>query len=308
MFNERYNTYREYSQSMFGGRAQKVSINAGFTCPNRDGSKGIGGCAFCNNSTFNPDYCDPKQSVTAQIERGIEFFKKYKSDTFLAYFQAYSNTYGDTQHIVRLYQEALSHPMIKGIVIGTRPDCVEEDLLDVLEEMNRESYVAIELGVESCYDETLKAINRGHGWDESKDAIRRIANRGIPVGVHLIMGLPGETKSQMIEEASILSELPVTFLKLHQLQVVKGSKYGKEYEEDPSRFDFFTAEEYIDFCIDFMERLSRDIVVERFISQAPRDMVLAPFWDIKNYEFVHKLEKRLEERDSWQGKLYPKKR
>lgn len=285
-----------------------MSINAGFTCPNRDGSKGIGGCAFCNNSTFNPDYCDPKQSVTAQIERGIEFFKKYKSDTFLAYFQAYSNTYGDTQHIVGLYREALSHPMIKGIVIGTRPDCVEEDLLDVLEEMNRESYVAIELGVESCYDETLKAINRGHGWDESKDAIRRIANRGIPVGVHLIMGLPGETKSQMIEEASILSELPVTFLKLHQLQVVKGSKYGKEYEEDPSRFDFFTAEEYIDFCIDFMERLSRDIVVERFISQAPRDMVLAPFWDIKNYEFVHKLEKRLEERDSWQGKLYPKKR
>lgn len=308
MFNERYNTYREYSQSIFGGRAQKVSINAGFTCPNRDGSKGIGGCAFCNNSTFNPDYCDPKQSVTAQIERGIEFFKKYKSDTFLAYFQAYSNTYGDTQHIVGLYQEALSHPMIKGIVIGTRPDCVEEDLLDVLEEINRESYVAIELGVESCYDETLKAINRGHGWDESKDAIRRIANRGIPVGVHLIMGLPGETKSQMIEEASILSELPVTFLKLHQLQVVKGSKYGKEYEEDPSRFYFFTAEEYIDFCIDFMERLSRDIVVERFISQAPRDMVLAPFWDIKNYEFVHKLEKRLEERNSWQGKLYPKKR
>lgn len=297
----RYHTYREYSNKVFGGRAQKVSINAGFTCPNRDGSKGVGGCAFCNNSTFNPDYCDPHESVTAQIDKGIEFFKKYKSDTFLAYFQAYSNTYGETQHILSLYDEALRHPAISGIVIGTRPDCISEDLLESLAVIAKKRYVAIELGVESCYDETLKAINRGHTWQESKEAIERVANKGIPVGVHLIMGLPGETRKMMLDEAEMISQCKVTFLKLHQLQVVKGSKYGQMYTDDASQFNFFNADEYIDFCIDFMERLSPEIVVERFISQAPREMVLAPFWDIKNYEFVHRLEKRMDERDSIQG-------
>lgn len=300
----RYHTYRDYSNKVFGGRAQKVSVNAGFTCPNRDGSKGIGGCAFCNNSTFNPDYCDPEQSVTAQINRGIEFFKKYKSETFLAYFQAYSNTYGDTQHILNLYNEALSHSSISGIVIGTRPDCLSDDLLNALSDIAQRKYVAIELGVESCYNTTLELINRGHSWEDSISAIHRIHCAGIPVGVHMIMGLPGETREQMLHEASLLSQHPITFLKLHQLQVVKGSLFGRQYMSNPSQFRFFTASEYIDFCIDFIERLNPNIVIERFISQAPKDLVLAPFWDIKNFEFVHQLEKRIIERNTQQGRLY----
>lgn len=299
--NSRYYTYRQYSNEVFGGRAQKLSINAGFTCPNRDGSKGVGGCHFCNNSTFNPDYCDPTQSVTTQIERGIEFFSKYKSDKFLAYFQAYSNTYGHTQHVLRLYNEALSHPAISGIVIGTRPDCIADDLLDALAQINQTKYVAIELGVESCYNSTLSAINRGHTWEDSIEAIYRIAAHNIPVGVHLILGLPGESREEMLHMADIISPLPVSFLKLHQLQVVRGSVFGSQYEANPSKFSFFTADEYIDFCIDFLEKLNPHIVVERFISQAPKEMVLAPFWDIKNYEFVHRLEKRIEQRNTRQG-------
>lgn len=299
-----YNDFRGYCNRTFGGRAQKISINAGFTCPNRDGTKGIGGCTFCNNSTFNPDYCDPQTSITQQIEKGIEFFKKYKSDAFLAYFQAYSNTYGETKHILELYNEALSHTKINGIVIGTRPDCISDELLKEMQVISRSKYVAIELGVESCYNATLLKINRGHNWEDSKDAIFRISNYGIPIGVHMIMGLPGESREMMIDEATILSELPISFLKLHQLQIVKGSILGREYNEGKCNLSTWRSEDYIDFCIDFAERLNPDIVIERFISQAPRDMVIAPFWDIKNYEFVHKIEKRFIERDTWQGKRY----
>lgn len=304
MTESRYNTYRKYANKVFGSRAQKISINAGLTCPNRDGTKGVGGCSFCNNSTFNPDYCQPTLSIGEQIDKGIEFFSKYKSDTFLAYFQAYSNTYGNTQRLLNLYREALSHPMISGIVIGTRPDCLESDLLDELSEINKEKYVAIELGVESCYNNTLQAINRGHTWKESQEAIRCVANAKIAVGVHMIMGLPTETRQQMLSEATILSELPITFLKLHQLQVVHGSKMAAEYIANSSHFNLFDAGEYADFCVDFLERLNPNIVIERFISQAPRQMVIAPFWNVKNFEFVHLVEKRLAERNTWQGRLY----
>ncbi len=303
MQEKRYNDFRSYCQRTFGGRAQKLSINAGFTCPNRDGSKGRGGCAFCNNSTFNPDYCDAKKSIAQQIDEGIEFFKKYESETFLAYFQAYSNTYGDTGHILALYREALQHPMISGIVIGTRPDCIANDLLQELQAIATEKYVAIELGVESCNNDTLLRINRGHTWEDSIDAIHRISNVGIPVGVHLIMGLPGETRDFMLSEAETISQLPVNMLKLHQLQIVKGSLFATEYAQDPDNFNLWTADDYIDFCIDFIERLNPEIVVERFVSQAPRDLVVAPFWNIKNFEFVHKLERRMVERNAHQGRL-----
>ena len=302
--DNRYNDFRNYCNQRFGGRAQKVSINAGFTCPNRDGSKGTGGCSFCNNSTFNPDYCDPKLTITDQINKGIEFFKKYKSETFLAYFQAYSNTYGDTDHIMRLYNEALAHPMISGIVIGTRPDCISEELLEKLAEINEKNYVAIELGVESCYNDTLKTINRGHTWQCSMNAIEHIASLRIPVGVHMIMGLPGETKGMMLEEANMLSELPITFLKLHQLQIVRGSALGNNYKAESNDIHIWNADEYVDFCIDFAELLNPNIVIERFISQAPRELVIAPFWDIKNFEFVHKIVKRFEQRDTHQGRIY----
>lgn len=288
-----YRTYHEYCQEHFGERVQKISINAGFTCPNRDGTKGFGGCAFCNNSTFNPDYCDANVDILEQIDEGIEFFKKYKSNKFFAYFQAYSNTYGDTERIIALYRKALSHPMISGIVVGTRPDCIADDLLDELEILSKEHYIVVELGAESCYDDTLKRINRGHTWQESVDATHRLNDRGILVGMHIIMGLPGETREMQLAEAKVISELPITFLKLHQLQIVKGSAFAKQYAEHPEYFNLWKIENYIDFCVEFANQLRPDIVIERFISQAPRDLVIAPFWNIKNYEFVHKLEQRM---------------
>lgn len=285
-----YYDYSTYINQTLGGRAQKVSINAGFTCPNRDGSKGVGGCAFCNNSTFNPDYCDPHKSVTQQIDEGIAFFaRKYKSLKYLAYFQAYSNTYGDTRQIVALYREALAHPQICGLVIGTRPDCIADDLIAELKEMARTHYVAVELGAESTNDQTLLSINRGHTWADTLDAIERLHEAEIPIGLHLIMGLPGESHEEQMRRANEISALPITFVKLHQLQIVRGSAFAHIYKECPEHFDLWRAEDYIGFCIDFARQLSPRIVIERFVSQAPKDLVVAPQWGLKNYEFTHRV-------------------
>lgn len=299
-----YNTYHDYCRRTFGRRVQKISVNAGFTCPNRDGTKGTGGCAFCNNSTFNPDYCRADVDILRQIDDGILFFKKYNADLFFAYFQAYSNTYGETQEVIGLYRKALSHSRISGLVIGTRPDCLADDLLDELAKLAEKHHIVVELGAESCYNDTLSAINRGHTWEDSVEAVNRLNDRHIPVGLHMIMGLPGETREMQLAEAAAISKLPVTFLKLHQLQIVKGSRFAQLYAERPRQFDLWTLDDYIDFCIDFAERLNPAIVIERFVSQAPREMVVAPFWNVKNFEFVHKLEHRFGERHTYQGRLF----
>lgn len=291
-----YHDYSTYINRTFGCRVQKVSINAGFTCPNRDGKVGVGGCAFCNNSTFNPDYCQPSKTVTQQIEEGIAFFgKKYKTLKYLAYFQAYSNTYGATEHILSLYREALAHPLICGLVIGTRPDCLADDLLASLSQMAQTHYVAVELGAETTNDRTLQLINRGHTWQCTVEAVRRLAAASIPVGLHLIMGLPTETREEQLLRADELSALPITFVKLHQLQIVKGSAFATIYEQNPSFFDLWAADEYVGFCAEFAMRLSPHIVIERFVSQAPPSLVLAPQWGVKNYEFTHRVEKKLRE-------------
>lgn len=298
-----YNDYSNYIKRVFGQRVQKISINAGFTCPNRDGNKGIGGCSFCNNSTFNPDYCDPHKSILEQIDIGINFFRpKYQTQFYIAYFQAYSNTYGQTEDIIEKYKTALSHPLIKGLIIGTRPDCLEESLIKQLAEINRQYYVAIELGAESCNNQTLVRINRGHTWEDTVYAVERLKKHNIPVGLHMIMGLPGETKEQMLDQADILSELPIDFVKLHQLQIVKGSAFASEYAANPLEFNLWQPTDYADFCIKFTERLDPRIIIERFVSQAPRDMVIAPSWDIKNFEFTHIVDRMFAERQTWQGK------
>ncbi len=297
--------YPTYIRSIFGARVQKVSINAGFTCPNRDGSKGTGGCAFCNNSTFNPDYCDPLKSIGQQIDEGIAFFaRKYPSLGYLAYFQAYSNTYGDTSRILSLYREALSHPHIRGLVIGTRPDCLADDLIDELRSMARDHYIAVELGAETTSDDTLRLINRGHTWHDTVDAVRRLSAAGLPVGLHFIMGLPGESRDFQLTTAATISRLPVTFVKLHQLQIVRGSVFASIYRDRPAYFDLWTPDDYIDFCIEFARRLSPRIVIERFVSQAPRHLVLAPSWDLKNYEFAHLLLNAFRLRHASQGDLF----
>lgn len=303
--SKRYNDYSSYIKRRFGDRVQKVSVNAGFTCPNRDGSKGTGGCAFCNNSTFNPAYCEPELSIYQQLEKGISFFRpKYQTQQYLAYFQAYSNTYGELQSLFARYREALSHPKVGGLVIGTRPDCIDNDLIAELAKWQEQYYIAIELGAESTKNETLEAINRGHSWEETVDATHRIHAAGIPVGLHMILGLPGESREELLGHATTLSALPISYLKLHQLQIVRGSRFAVEYQRNPEHFRLYEPDEFVDLVIDFLELMAPAIVMERFISQAPYDLLIAPSWGIKNFEFVHKVEKRLVERETWQGRLF----
>lgn len=300
-----YNDLSGFLAMHFPYKVQKISINAGFTCPNRDGSVGYGGCTYCNNQTFNPAYCHTEKSVSQQLEEGKLFFaRKYPDMKYLAYFQAYTNTYGQLEELKRKYEEALTVEGVVGLVIGTRPDCMPDSLLDYLEELSKRTFLLVEYGIESTNDDTLKRINRGHTFAASEDAIRKTAARGIPVGGHIILGLPGEEKEMLIEQAGILSELPLTTLKLHQLQLIKGTRMAAEYEKTPANIRLYTADEYIDLVIDYIEHLRPDMVLERFVSQSPKELLIAPDWGLKNYEFTDKVKKRMRERDAWQGKYY----
>lgn len=289
-----------------GVKAQKISLNAGFTCPNRDGRVGTGGCTYCNNQTFNPDYCAPTKSITQQLEKGKRFFsRKYPEMKYLAYFQAYTNTYGALESLKEKYEEALSVPDVVGVIIGTRPDCMPDALLEYLEELNRRTFLIVEYGIESVYDTTLSRINRGHTHAQIVDAIMRTAACGIRVGAHLILGLPGESREALLAEADVLSQLPLTTLKLHQLQLIKGTRMAEEYAQNPADFHLFAPDEYIDLVIDFIERLRSDIVLERFVSQSPSSLLAVPGWGLKNHEFVAKVKQRMNERDALQGRLIP---
>lgn len=301
----RYLNYNTVLKSEFSERVQKISINAGFTCPNRDGSKGTGGCTYCNNQTFSPEYCKPAKSVTQQLEEGIAFFNhKYEAQKYLAYFQSYTNTYDKLENLTKIYEEALTNPKVVGIVVGTRPDCVSDELLDYFAELNKRYYVMIEYGVESTCEETLQLINRGHDYACAEDAIRKTASRGIRTAAHLILGLPGESKETILSHAVNISRLPLTTIKLHQLQLVKGTVMSRQYTEHPEKFNMMTSAEYIELVIDFMEIMNPQIALERFISQSPPSMLIAPDWGLKNFEFVSKIEKRLEERETWQGRMF----
>ena len=300
-----YNDLSGFLAMHFPCKVQKISINAGFTCPNRDGSVGYGGCTYCNNQTFNPAYCHTGKSVAQQLEEGKRFFvRKYPEMKYLAYFQAYTNTYGELEELKRKYEEALMVEDVVGLVIGTRPDCMPEGLLDYFAELSQRKFVMIEYGLESTLDKTLVRINRGHTHEESESAIRRTAAKGIYTGAHLILGLPGESRDEILHHADVLSRLPITTLKLHQLQLIKNTRMAKEFKEDTSDFHLYTADEYIELVIDFIERLNPSIVVERFVSQSPKELLIAPDWGLKNFEFTAKVNKRIEERDTWQGRLF----
>ena len=290
---------------IFDFKVQKISIDGGFTCPNRDGTKGTGGCTYCNNRTFNPAYCHRNRSVTEQMNEGIAFFAhKYPQMRYLAYFQAYTNTHESLDVLRARYEEALSVDGCVGLVIGTRPDCMPEELLDYLQQLAKRVYVMVEYGVESTDDATLLRINRGHDYATAVDAVRRTAARGLPVGVHIILGLPGEERLSLIHQAGLLSQLPITTLKLHQLQLIRGTRMADEYNENPEDFHLFELEEYVDVVVDYLENLRPDIVVERFASQSPKELLIAPDWGLKNYELVEKIKRRMRERDTWQGRCY----
>jgi len=301
-----YNDFPTFLRKYFSYKVQKISLNAGFTCPNRDGTKGWGGCTYCNNQTFNPDYCRTEKSITTQLQEGKYFFAhKYPEMKYLAYFQAYTNTYAELEGLKRKYEEALKVDGVVGLVIGTRPDCMPEGLLHYLEELNKHTFLMVEYGIESTCDKTLQRINRGHTYAETVEAVERTAACGILTGGHIILGLPGETRETMVEQAGILSQLPLSTLKIHQLQLIRGTRMAHEYAEVPDDFHLFTeVDEYIDLVIDYIEHLRPDMVVERFVSQSPKELLIAPDWGLKNYEFVARLQKRMKERDAYQGKKY----
>ncbi len=303
----RFNAYADHFRKEFGERIQKLSINVGFTCPNRDGSVGKGGCTYCNNNAFNPSYCMPSKSVTQQIEEGIEFHaKRYRrADRYLAYFQAYSNTYDSLDKLRKVYDEALKHPAIIGLVIGTRPDCIDEEKLNYFAELKKTHYIIIEYGIESCYDKSLLAINRGHDYNTCVKAIEATAAKGIKTGAHLIFGLPGESIEEMLAEAEILSKLPLNNIKFHQLQIIKDTAMSQQFKERPEDFRFFSLEEYIEFIVAFLERLNPEFVVERFAGEVPPRYLEGPGWGlIRNDQILTKVEKKLEELNTFQGRIY----
>lgn len=300
-----YNEFASFLKAHFQYKVQKISINAGFTCPNRDGTKGLGGCTYCNNQTFNPDYCQTEKSVSRQLEEGKQFFaRKYPDMKYLAYFQAYTNTYAGLEGLKRKYEEALAVDGVVGLVIGTRPDCMPDNLLRYLEELNRQTFLLVEYGIESTSDETLRRINRGHTYAETVDAVCRTAGSGILTGGHVILGLPGETPAEIAGQAAVLSRLPLTTLKMHQLQLIRGTRMAQEYARHPEDFHLFGVDEYIDLVIDYVERLRPDIVLERFVSQSPKELLIAPDWGLKNYEFTARVQKRMKEKGAYQGKRY----
>ena len=302
-----FNSYAGYFRRTFGGRVQKVAVNAGFTCPNRDGTVGTGGCTFCNNGAFTPSYCQPAKSVTQQIDEGIEFHRRrYRTaERYLAYFQSYSNTYAPVERLRELYGEALSHPLVTGVVVGTRPDCVDEEKLDLFASLARDKYVAIEYGIESTDDATLRAVNRGHDFATARRAVEMTAQRGLHVGAHFILGLPGQSDADLVAQTDVINSLPLTTIKFHQLQVFAGTAMAAEYDADPSRFRFWEVDEYIDLFIEILRRLRPDIVVERFASEAPPRYHYGRNWGlIRNETLLARLEKRLLETGAYQGEKF----
>lgn len=306
MMEKRYKTYSSFIKSKFNERVQKISLNTGFTCPNRDGTKGLGGCTYCNNNSFNPDYCKPIKSITQQLDEGISFFsKKYKTQKYLAYFQAYTNTYSDFDELEKMYIEAVSHPDVVGMVIGTRPDCINQKIIDFLGELSKQYYISLEFGIESTLNRTLDSINRCHTYEETQEAYEMSKNKGLHLGAHMIIGLPGESRDDILNHAKTISKLPIQSLKLHQLQIIKNTMMAFQLKNTPEMFNLFTADEYIDLMTEFISFLRPDIIIERFISESPADLLIAPKWGgLKNYAFVDKLDKRLIDRDLWQGKYY----
>ena len=317
--NRRFNSYSSYFEREFGGRVQKISIDAGFNCPNRDGTISTGGCTFCRNDAFNPSYCRPEKSVRQQIEEGIEFHQRRyrRAKSYLAYFQAFSNTYKPVDELKKLYREALSVPGIIGLAIGTRPDCITKEILEMLQSISPIRPIGpirpispihpiiLELGVESPYDSTLLRVNRGHTFATARNAIELVHSYGFHCGAHFIFGLPGETREMMLHTADIISELPLTTVKFHQLQIFKDTKMADEYLTNPTDFHLFTLEDYIEFVIDFIERLNPNIVIERFAGEVPpRYLVSKPWLNLRYDQVLSLIEKRLEERNTYQGRLY----
>lgn len=301
----RFNSYKRFLQEKFGTRVQKLTLDAGFTCPNRDGSVGVGGCSYCLNDAFNPSYCTPRKSVQQQLEEGMEFHRnRYRrADAYLAYFQAFSNTYAPLEQLKEIYRPAIENPQVKGIVVGTRPDCIDEAKLDFFAELQQKIFVSVEYGVEACNDTTLRRINRGHDFAAAQRSIEQTAKRGIHCAAHFIYGLPGETPDQWLKEVDIINHLPINGIKFHQLQIINGTAMQREFVKKPSDFHIFTQDTYINFIVSVTERLNPNFVVERFAGEVPPRYLFVNHWGLTRYDIVlQKIENRMAELDTWQGK------
>ncbi len=299
----RYNAFGPYLKERFGCRVYKVIVDAGFTCPNRDGSVAIGGCTYCNNDAFRPELVDRLKPVPDQVQEGIDYLKmRYRAGKFIVYFQPYSNTYAPLERLVPLYESALKHPEVVGLAVGTRPDCVDDDKLGWFESLARTHLVILEYGLESIHDSTLSRINRGHDFGCWADAVARTRNRGIGICTHVILGFPWETRDEMLAMAGVISNAGIDYLKLHHLHVVRHTAMGREYQRKP--FRLLEYDEYLDLVVDFLERLAPEVRLQRLFGLAPERELLAPKWNRTKAEVQYDIECRLEQRDTWQGRLW----
>ncbi len=297
----RYNAFGQYMKDLYGAPVYKVNVDAGFTCPNRDGSASVGGCIYCNNDSFRPVACTSTASVSEQIEKGIPYLRRrYGAEKFIVYFQPFSNTYAPVETLERLYREALDHPGVVGLAIGTRPDCVDEEKIALLESLARDHFILVEYGLQSIYDHTLGFINRGHDYARFKEAVERTAGRGIRIGAHIILGFPTESREEMLAMADELSRQPIEFLKIHQLQVIRDTVLADQYVG--GKFHTFGFLEYIEMVADFLERLSPEIVIQRLFAAAPENILIAPIWNKTRSEFMLELDEFMQSRGSRQGK------
>lgn len=301
-----FHAYSDHLRAKYGFRLQKLSVNAGFSCPNRDGSKGLGGCVFCNNEAFNPSYCQSASSIREQLEEGKKFHAwRYRHvPKYIAYFQTYSNTYAPLDVLKTRYREALETPDVVGLAIGTRPDCVNDEILDYLAELSKTKHIHLEMGIESCFDKSLAHMNRGHDFATAQKAFEAAAKRGLFTGTHLILGLPWQSRDEDLQQAAMISKLPVHTLKLHQLQIIKNTALEKEYAAHPENFSFFTADAYVDFVIDFLERLSPDVLMERFAGEAPARFQAGPVFNLRSDRILQMIEERMAGRQTRQGRLW----
>lgn len=302
----RINAASNYLRKTFGTRIQKVTLDAGFTCPNRDGKIAKGGCAFCNNDAFNPSYCTPEKSISRQITEGIEFHQnRYRSaGKYFAYFQAYSNTYGTLPFLQKCYNQALENEKIIGLIIGTRPDCIDEPKLEYLARLAENHYIVIEYGVESIYNKTLHLINRGHSFDDSVKALELTRKYGLHSGAHFIFGLPGESRKEMSDSVHVISQLPLHTIKFHQLQIVRGTQFAKDYQQKRTNFDLFSLDEYIHFMSEFLGRLNPDFVVERLAGETQPRNNIGESWGLRYDQVLQRIENKMKEKDIWQGKEF----
>lgn len=301
----RYNTYRPYIKEKLGYRVNKLSVDMGFTCPNRDGNLAVGGCVYCNNDSFVPPYARARFSMHQQITNGMDYLKKrFKAEKFIVYFQSYTNTYDSVEKLEEMYRNALKYEDVIGIAVGTRPDCIDEEKISMFEELAKDYYVSLEFGIESIYDKTLEFMNRGHDYQSVLDAIEMSKGRGFEIGAHIIVGMPTETKEEMLAMAGEVSSLGIDVFKVHNLHIVRNTPLARMYRKEP--FSLFNFEEYIDFIIEFLERLSPDMVIERLFTDTPHQLLIAPDWGKSHLQILQAIEAELERKDTYQGRLYQK--